>query len=193
MNAIKMILSAGAVLAATGIASAQPAPREMGRAGIELTRDQAVARADARFQRMDANRDGRVTADELRQGAAQRMAQRQERGGARRAQLFDRLDANRDGLLSREEFAARGAVRGDRAERQGRRGMRGMRGMRGGEMGGRMAGRMLGEDGVITAAEFRAQALQRFERMDANNDGRINADERRGGRRGPRGPAPAQN
>jgi Ca2+-binding EF-hand superfamily protein len=176
MKAIRITLLAGALLATSGVAAAQP----QGARGpaAEVTRDQALARADQRFQRLDANRDGRVNAEELRQTAGQRMALRQQRRGERQGQLFDRLDSNRDGQLSREEFAQRLQLRAERRAQRGERGMRGMRGMR----GGRMAMRMLGEDGVITAEEFRQQALRRFERLDANRDGRITADERRGAR-----------
>jgi Ca2+-binding EF-hand superfamily protein len=189
MKVIKITLLAGALLAGTGVASAQP----QGARGpaAEVTRDQALARADQRFQRMDANRDGRVTAEELRQVVQARMARREERGGQRQDQLFERLDTNRDGQLSREEFAQRRALRG---ERRAARGMGGMDGPR----GGRMAMRLLGEDGVLTMEEFRQQALRRFERLDANRDGRVSGEERRNvreqrrERRGARDAAPDQ-
>lgn len=179
MKTIKTSLLAGALvaLAAGTAAAAQPEPPARGPAA-EITRDQAVARADARFQRMDANRDGRVTAEELRQLGQARMAERGERRAERQERVFDRLDRNRDGQISRQEFAQARALRRGRA---GPGGARGMRGMRGGRMAMRgLAGRLLGEDGVLTADEFRRQALQRFERIDANRDGRISADERRG-------------
>jgi len=184
MKAIKTLLFAGAAVAAAGVAIAQPAapgPRS------EMTRDQVAANADQRFQRLDANRDGRVTADELRQAGEQRRSAMQQRRAERQGQAFDRLDTNRDGQLSREEFGQRMAMRG-----QGeRRGMRGPRGRGGPE--GRMGMALLGQDGAVTAQEFRDRALQRFDRMDANRDGRIGPDERRGRRGGPghRG-APAQ-
>lgn len=179
MKIVKLGLVAGALVAAAGMASAQPNAQARGPAA-EVTRDQALARADQRFQRLDANRDGRITAEELRQVAQARMAQRQERRTARQGQMFDRLDADRNGQISREEFSQRRELRGERRER---RGMRGQRGGRGGAMAMRgMGQRMLGADGVLTAEEFRAQALRRFEMLDSNRDGRITADERRGAR-----------
>ena len=191
MKAMKITLLAGSLLATTGVAAAQPQGRGL---GADLTRDQAIARADQRFQRLDANRDGRVNAEEMRQITERRMARRQQRagqgeaGGERQAQRqvaqFDRLDTNRDGQLSREEFAQRREMRSERRAQRGARGM-------GGARGGQMAMRMLGEDGVITAEEFRQQALRRFERLDANRDGRVTGEERRNRRGGGR-MAPAQ-
>lgn len=185
MKAIKITLLAGAIIAATGVAIAQPGPM------LEMTRDQAAQRADQRFQRLDANRDGRVDADELRQVAEARLGQRRERMAERQGQMFERFDTDRNGQLSREEFSQRMAMRGNA---DGRRGMRGMRGRGPGGPGGRMGAGVLRGDGVVTAEEFRSRALARFDRMDANRDGRIAPDERRGGRdgRGRRG-APQQN
>ncbi len=192
MKAIKTILFAGAAVAAAGVAIAQPAAPPAPRA--ELTRDQVAANADQRFQRLDANRDGRVTAEELRQLAEQRRATMQQRRTERHDQAFDRLDTNRDGQISREEFGQRMAMRGQ-GERRGMRGMRGPRGQAG--PGARMGMAVLGQNGAITAQEFRDRALQRFDRMDANRDGRIGPEERRGRRGGPghRGapPPPPQN
>lgn len=183
MKAIKMTLLAGVFLVATGVAVAQPdgqrpAPR------AEVTRDQAAARADEQFARLDGNRDGRVTREEMRERAQSRMAERQERRVERRGQMFDRLDANRDGQISREEFNQRREMRGERGRRGGHaRGMRGMRGGPGGTMMGMRGGLgALGADGVVTAEQFRARALERFDRVDSNRDGRISSDERRGSR-----------
>ena len=230
MKAIKFTLLAGALLATTGIAAAQPGAG--GRGAAEVTRDQAVARADQRFARLDANQDGRLTVEEARQGNQARSARREARRADRQAQRqgqgqrhnrrFDRIDTNRDGQISREELAQRRAQRGARqgqAQRPGggqgqgmlrldtnndgqisreefaqRRALRGERRGQSAERGaqraerraqraerraGRQAERMFGQDGVITREEFRARALQRFERLDANHDGRVTMAERR--------------
>lgn len=180
MKAIKLTLLAGAVVAAAGVAIAQPAAPRGPMA--EMSREQAVQRADRQFQRLDADRDGRVTAQEMQARTQGRMAQRQERMAERQGQMFDRLDTDRNGQISREEFGQRLAMRGG----EGRRGMRGPRG----GMGGRMGAGLVGEDGVVTAEEFRTRALARFDRMDANRDGRIAPDERRGFRGRGGGPRP---
>lgn len=185
MKTLKTILFAGAAVAAAGVAIAQPATP--GAARAEMTRDQVAANADQRFQRLDTNRDGRVTADEMRQAGEQRRETMQQRRAERQGQMFDRLDTNRDGQISREEFGQRMAMRGQ-GERRGMRGMRGPRGQA--APGARMGMAMMGQDGAITAQEFRDRALQRFDRMDANRDGRIGPDERRGRRGGRAMPAP---
>ncbi|MGJ3626077.1 EF-hand domain-containing protein [Sphingomonas sp. MMS24-JH45] len=70
---MKTILLAAAALAVSGTAVAQmPA-----RAPI-VTRAEAMAKADQRFQQMDANRDGKVGAEERR---AWREAKRDQRPG----------------------------------------------------------------------------------------------------------------
>jgi hypothetical protein len=68
----------------------------------------------------------------------------------------------------------------------------------------RMGGRMFGEAGFITAEQFRARALARFDRADANRDGTLTVaerqaqrEQRRGHRRhgapgAPAAPTPAQ-
>ena len=201
MKAIKFSLIAGALLATTGAVAAQPGQGGFeGRRGPapEMTRDQALARADQAFARLDTNNDGRVTADEARQaGQARmqerraRMEQRQGQRAERQGQMFDRLDANHDGQISREEFAQRRALRGER----GPRGPRGQHaGMGGGRRGGgERAMAMFGADGVITREEFRARALERFQRADTNGDGRITPDERRPMRMQGERREPAQN
>ena len=172
MKKITLTLVAGALLATSGVALAQ---RQEGRRGpdAQLTRDEAVARAEQRFARLDANRDGRLTAEEARQGRPARAERRQARRGDRQGQrgelAFERLDTNRDGQISREEFNQRRALRGDRGAQRGER--RAARAER-------RAGRGFGQDGVVTLAEFRARALQRFERLDANRDGIVTVAER---------------
>jgi Ca2+-binding EF-hand superfamily protein len=150
---------AAAVLTAGGAASAQT------ERGGTLTRDQAQQRAAEAFARMDVNGDGVID-----------QADRE----ARRQQMFDRLDANRDGSISREEFAAQRERRGEARAESGtgkergfaRRGMRGPGGMRPGAEA----------RGPINQEQFVASALERFDRIDANNDGTISAEERRAAR-----------
>jgi Ca2+-binding EF-hand superfamily protein len=161
---IKLSFLAGtALLAATGVAFAQPGPA--GDRNADVTRQQVIERVDQRFARLDVDRDGRVTPDEARQAHEQRRAERAGR-------LFERLDSNNDGSISRAEFDQH---RAQRAERRGEHGMRGPgRGMR----GHRMAMRMFGEQGFVTAEQMRERALARFDRLDSNRDGTVTAAER---------------
>lgn len=107
----------------------------------------------------DANTDGVLTRAEFDTG---------------REGMFTRLDADNNGELTREEMRAH-------------RGERGHRGMRGHRRGGGMhlSGADANNDGNITREEFLARPTAMFERLDANDDGVIQASERpqRGERR----------
>lgn len=99
-----------------------------------------------RFQKMDANADGKV--DEAERAALQEA--RKERWEARKAKM-----------------AERGVERPERSQRGERphRGERGERGKRGNlDANG---------DGSITLAELEAPAVERFQRMDTNGDGTV--------------------
>lgn len=161
------IVAAVALLAAAGGASAQP-DEGVARDG-DLTRQQAIERADQRFARLDVDNDGRATAEEARLAFQQR---RNERAG----RAFERLDLDRDGSLSRGEFEQGRARRGELREERGRRaGWRGHRHRRA-ELRGE---RMFGEQGFVTRDQLRERALARFDRLDLDRDGTLTAAERR--------------
>ncbi len=177
-------VTGAALFAIAGAAIAQSGGGPRPDRNADQTRQQVIERTDQRFAALDANRDGRVTPEEMRQHGEQRRAQRSER-------MFDRLDANRDGNITREEWTQARTQRGARmaerraqagqGERAGRpHGMRGMRGMRGGPgmRGDRHGARMFGEQGFVTQEQMRERALARFDRLDANRDGTVTAAER---------------
>lgn len=158
-------LLVGLALAATTTGAAWAADHATGhqRMAEPLTRAQAEVRAGQMFDRMDANKDGRVDAADR---------------AARQAAMFDRIDADRNGQISREEFTAHHAAMGQR--REGQR-MGHHRGKHGGQNA--MMGRgMMGPDGTATRAEFTAAALARFDRMDADKNGTVTVEERRAAR-----------
>jgi Ca2+-binding EF-hand superfamily protein len=133
------------------------------------------------FAELDANNDGRFTPEEARARGEQRRAQHMDR-------MFERLDLDRNGSITREEMAqARAqhqARRGERGPRPGGPGMRHRRmGMHGGPaMRGMRGQRLFGEQGFVTAEQFRARALARFDRLDADRNGTVTAAERRAAR-----------
>lgn len=160
------------VAAAAGIAAAQPP--EGPRADRDVTRQQVIERVDATFTRLDANRDGRVTPDERRATRERNRAEMADR-------MFDRIDADRDGSISREEMREgrmRGA--GRRTRMAGGPGGPGFEGPGGpGPHGAGMRGSRGMGAREVTREEMQERALARFDRMDANRDGTLTADERR--------------
>jgi hypothetical protein len=53
---------------------------------------------------------------------------------------------------------------------------------------GARGGRMFGTEGFVTAEQFRARALERFDRADADHNGTVTAAERQAARGQMRGP-----
>ena len=110
--------------------------------------------------------------------------------------MMQRADTNGDGSISRAEFIAQSDQRFARLDKNGDGKLTADELAGGRGMGGRgMTGADANGDGVITRAEFTAQAEDRFAKLDANHDGQISADEMtammgrmREGRGGPGGP-----
>ncbi len=160
---------------------------------VVQTRDQAVAKVREHFSKMDVNRDGFVARDEVQsmRGHRQGMSERRGRGGDRMARndraarnpnaAFDRLDANRDGQISRVEFGRAREMREERRIARGDAGdQRKMKRMGGGrKAGGMMRMADLDRDGRVSLQEATTSALQRFDRVDTNRDGRITPEERK--------------
>ena len=141
-------------------------PQRRGGPMRAVTRAEAIADADARFARMDSDGDGILTAAERRSFREERREAMRERREQRRAAQGGAAGADHANTRRDPDRGARGGM--GRADRQ-----------RAG------AGR---DDGVVTRAEFSDRAAQRFDRMDANRDGRLDASERPGGRAMRRGP-----
>lgn len=152
----------------TAIASNAGAPA---RAKLDANGDGAIDRSEAAahpklaagFDRLDANRDGRLTADER---------PRHRHGGHRGHGGIERLDTDRDGRISRAEFDAGAATH----RRASARAMD-------------FAGVDANRDGYLVRTEVRAhhermrsqhearrkaRAEQGFAEADLNRDGRLN-------------------
>ncbi len=167
MKKLIAISGLGALALVGGIAVAQPGGQRD--TAAPMTRADAAARADARFDRMDADKDGKLTPQD-----------RVVRGKERADRMFAALDADGNGQISRAEFDAGRDKRMDRREARDGRGKPGMgrMGHRGPGMGG-MRGKMDADgDKIVTRAEFKAQALAMFDRADANKDGTVTPEER---------------
>lgn len=167
----KGVSIAALALAGLGVAhAAQDQRPDRPDRNATIIRADAQAKAEAMFDRMDVNKDGKL--DEADRAAKQ-------------AQMFDRIDTDHNGSISREEFAAahRGMGEGpDHGPGDGKGGrMHGHRMGGGGEGHMGMMGQMADTNGdkAITKAEFVAAALKRFDQADANHDGKLTPDERK--------------
>ena len=162
-------------------------PHRRGMATMDADNDGAVTRAEhaagakAMFDRMDANHDGRLAADEMSQrrragaddgtaGHGMAMVDADKDGVVTRAEhaaamqaMFDRRDANHDGKLDATEMEA--------APKAGHAGMAR-------DEGSGMKSGMRGDnDGTVTAAEYAVIARARFARMDGDRDGYLSRAE----------------
>ena len=190
-----LTLSLSAVaLAGGGVAIAQERAAERAQAPRDAEHTITLAamqqRGERIFARMDANGDGEVSRAEMQSAREARLERRQERREARRnarqasgkTARFAMLDLDSSGGLSQEEMATARAQRGDRtgtetATRPARRAA-----MRMGKA--RTMLRAADADGnrAVTRAEFDAALMQRFSRLDADNDGTVTAAERKAAR-----------
>jgi Ca2+-binding EF-hand superfamily protein len=134
----KLIIAATVLLTGTAIAQtapvappAPPAPAAHPMSDRVTTRDEVVAKVREHFGKMDADKNGSITKEEVMEGhmkmsePTKAMRWRHAEGGAPDTRImrehrdpnaaFDRLDANKDGSISREEFAK---AREERIERR---------------------------------------------------------------------------
>jgi len=203
---MKKILLATAALIAGGAAIAQtPAPAPVPptpqvhmkfMSNRAITRNEVVGHIRDLFARLDTNRDGYVSREEMdaahqkMMGMAgdihERMAQGMaEHGMLDRNAMFDRLDTNHDGNISRQEFMAAQQMREQRVIIMRSGADAGPMGMRMHGMGGGMGfgGRLFdmadtNHDGRVSLAEAQAAALAHFDRADLNHDGTLTPEER---------------
>lgn len=121
-----------------------------------ITRAEAMAAADAKFAKLDTNGDGQITRAEIQAKQDARRAKWQERRAARADQPQGAPQPGTDG---QHPHMGHGMHRP------------------GGRHGDMMKRLDTNNDGVITKAEAEAAAMQRFDKMDANHDGRIDQTE----------------
>ena len=183
------------------IAPVAPIARFAPMADKVVTRAEVDAKVRQHFAKLDANRDGFVTTAEIDAGKAA-MTDRWQNAGIGHAMkvkrgdpnvAFDRIDSDKSGTISRDEFAKGrevriekriaigGAEAGDRSPmpmRMHRMGGKGGMGMMGGHLL-KMAD--ADKDGRVSLAEATSGAMQHFDKIDTNRDGRITPEERRAG------------
>ena len=151
-------------------ALAQAGADPMGKAPV--TWAEAKTRADAMWTKFDVNKDGVINEADR---------------AAKMTQMFDTIDANHDGAVSRAEFTdhhkAMMEGKGHNSGMDGAEGRGPGKGMGMGH-GGRMLHKMAemadtNHDKSVSRAEFDAAAKARFDKADADHDGKLTSAERR--------------
>lgn len=193
-GAAAIALATGTALFAQAAPPAKPAPRAHKMMQQTELRTDVKANVAKMFARVDANRDGFVTEQEMttlhgqRDGIAKVRELRQDGGDPNAA--FDRMDSNHDGMISRDEFAKGRQVRVERIVMRGGPDGAGAHPMKmrmeGGHMGMMMGAGILkmadaNRDGRVSLQEATTLALQHFDTADANRDGQLTPDEMRAG------------
>ena len=188
---------------ASGTAPALVAPqmqmRVMHMTNKTMTRDEVVNHVRDMFARLDTNRDGYLTREEIDAVGTKMMGMHgdiekrfAERGATMpdRGAMFDGLDANHDGSISRQEYMAAQPQLQERrvfmmreGSAPGEPGKPGMMGMHMHGMGMHMGGRLFdmadaNHDGRVSLAEAQAAMLAHFDKADLNHDGKITPEER---------------
>ncbi len=132
--------------------------------------------AGAFFDRLDANKDGKLTKDELPERAAERIMQ---------------ADADGDGEVTKEELEAAREKMGGRRGGQGQGGPNQAGRGQGGPQAGAFFERLdANKDGKLTKDELPERAAERIMQADADGDGAVTkaefavAREKMGGQRG---------
>lgn len=119
----------------------------------QITREEIVKTRSEKFDQLDRNGDGYISATEKRFAKFKRKGKHRERRAARRFDRSAAIDTNNDGNVSWDEFVASPSPIFERLDTNG--------------------------DGVISKSEHEDFRKQKFARLDANDDGLLNKDDRK--------------
>lgn len=162
------ILSLGAL--AFALAAPTMAAPEGKAAGYDrsapMARADTLAKVEARFAKIDTNSDGVIDAAEMTAHREAKRAARAEKLAAMTDEQKAKMEERRTAM--KERWAKRAASADAPAAKRTK--------------GDRMARIDADGDGRITAAEFAAPAMKRFDKIDANSDGIVTPEERKAAR-----------
>jgi Ca2+-binding EF-hand superfamily protein len=193
-------------VAATTLATAAFADGPKGPGGFlksaDLNKDGVIDQTefqqsrDKWFADLDTNKDGYVTADELKafgdkmhaewakkhadQASNDKPADANKKRGDFSQRILERVDSDKDGKISKAEFDAEGSKLFAKLDENGdgKIAANEMPQRHWARFGGKMFDRMdADKDGKVTKAEFEAAGDKMFQRMDKNGDGIIEKDE----------------
>ena len=148
-----------------------------------ISLDEYLAAAGARFQRIDPQNHGSVSAEQIADSAnAQQRIERRAEG------LMRRLDTAGNGYVTQDEFVAAARTRFAKLDRNGDgkltpdelsfdQGDKTASAKREQFAQRRFDKLDANHDGVVTASEYVAAAVARFKEMDVSGTGRLTADE----------------
>ncbi|MBC7770585.1 MAG: hypothetical protein H7124_17525 [Phycisphaerales bacterium] len=191
-----------ALAGAAGFAVAQSEPAQAPERGVSrlwqgdansdgvVTRQEFDAARSAQFTQLDGDNNGQLTREEMREMRGARGGHHGRRGGGHQ---LARADANNDGNITRDEFLARPIAHFDRLDANddgviaaSERPQRTERGERRSERRER-PDFDANDDRQISRAEFASMGAGMFERLDANDDGRLTREEAEAARQHRRG------
>jgi Ca2+-binding EF-hand superfamily protein len=154
------LISAASVAALLFASPALGQAKVAATADAPLPRAQFIAGMDGEFRKMDSDKNGQLTREEIEQFQTQQQA---AQGRARNKALFGQLDKDKNGQLSQAEFA-KIATPAPVANAQP------------------MIARMdANRDSQISGAEYRTATLANFDRVDSDRDGVVTANELKAG------------
>ena len=158
---MKLVGFAALMLAAMPATATAAQPEEKSDVEKPITKAEISARLDTDYADMDADKDGKLTAEEVNARLVKSAEAKVEELKKERDAAFAKIDANGDGTISRAEFDEKAKLPTikqpdakpflDRFDAN--------------------------KDGAITLEEFRGPTLANFAAMDANKDGTVTPEE----------------
>ena len=141
-------------------ATAQPAAQAK-----PITRTELSEELNADYADLDADKDGKVTAEEIKARLMRRANADLEVLKKARDDAFAKLDTNKDGSISRAEFDAKAPLPEVKGADE--------------KAAANLTRFDADKDGAITQAEFRAPTLANFDKLDGNKDGTLSVAEQK--------------